>query len=121
MVTLTYLGAERVLPSYNVMGVAKAALEARTRYMARDLARRHSRQRDLRRPDATLAIAGIQGGRGLISTGREWSLMKEDTSMEGIAGCALWLLSDLGRSTTGEVIHVDAGFHVVGLPEGVEA
>ena len=69
----------------------------------------------------TLAIAGIQGGRGLISTGRAWSLMKEDTSMEGIAGCALWLLSDLGRSTTGEVIHVDAGFHVVGLPEGVEA
>jgi hypothetical protein len=59
----------------------------------------------------TLAIAGIQGGRGLIQTGREWSLMKEDTSMEGIAGCALWLLSDLGRSTTGEVIHVDAGFH----------
>jgi enoyl-[acyl-carrier protein] reductase I len=64
----------------------------------------------------TLAIAGIQGGRGLIQTGREWSLMKEDTRMEGIAGCALWLLSDLGLSTTGEVIHVDAGFHVVGVP-----
>jgi len=65
----------------------------------------------------SLAIAGIQGGRGLIQTGREWSVMKEDTSMEGIAGCALWLLSDLGRSTTGEVVHVDAGFHIVGVPD----
>ena len=62
-----------------------------------------------------LAIAGIQGGRGLIQTGREWSVMKEDTTMEGIAGCAMWLLSDLGRSTTGEVIHVDAGFHMMGM------
>jgi enoyl-[acyl-carrier protein] reductase I len=122
MVTLTYLGAERVLPSYNVMGVAKAALEAATRYIARDLGPQGLRVNAISAgPMRTLAIAGIQGGRGLISTGRAWSLMKEDTSMEGIAGCALWLLSDLGRSTTGEVIHVDAGFHVVGLPEGVEA
>lgn len=122
MVTLTYLGAERVLPSYNVMGVAKAALEAATRYMARDLGPSGLRVNAISAgPMRTLALAGIQGGRGLVSTGREWSLMKEDTSMEGIAGCALWLLSDLGRSTTGEVIHVDAGFHVVGLPEGVDA
>jgi enoyl-[acyl-carrier protein] reductase I len=122
MLTLTYLGGERVLPSYNVMGVAKAALEASTRYMARDLGPSGIRVNAISAgPMRTLAIAGIQGGRGLISTGRAWSLMKEDTSMEGIAGCALWLLSDLGRSTTGEVIHVDAGFHVVGLPEGVEA
>jgi enoyl-[acyl-carrier protein] reductase I len=121
MVTLTYLGAERVLPSYNVMGVAKAALEACTRYIARDLGPSGLRANAISAgPMRTLAIAGIQGGRGLISTGRAWSLMKEDTSMEGIAGCALWLLSDLGRSTTGEVIHVDAGFHVVGLPEGLE-
>ena len=121
MITLTYLGSERVLPSYNVMGVAKAALEASTRYIARDLGPSGIRANAISAgPMRTLAIAGIQGGRGLISTGRAWSLMKEDTSMEGIAGCALWLLSDLGRSTTGEVIHVDAGFHVVGLPEGVE-
>jgi len=121
LLTLTYLGAERVLPSYNVMGVAKAALEACTRYMARDLGPAGIRVNAISAgPMRTLAIAGIQGGRGLISTGRAWSLMKEDTSMEGIAGCALWLLSDLGRSTTGEVVHVDAGFHVVGLPEGVE-
>ena len=65
----------------------------------------------------TLLASGIQGGRGLIATGREWSVMKEDTTMEGIADCALWLLSDLGRSTTGEVVHVDAGFHIVGVPD----
>jgi enoyl-[acyl-carrier protein] reductase I len=106
----------------NVMGVAKAALEASTRYIARDLGPKGIRVNAISAgPMKTLALAGIQGGRGLISTGRAWSLMKEDTSMEGIAGAALWLLSDLGRSTTGEVIHVDAGFHVVGLPEGMEA
>jgi enoyl-[acyl-carrier protein] reductase I len=121
LVTLTYLGAERVLPSYNVMGVAKAALEASTRYIARDLGPKGIRANALSAgPMRTLAMAGISGGRGLINTGREWSLMKEDTSMEGIAGAALWLVSDLGRSTTGEVVHVDAGFHVVALPEGVE-
>jgi enoyl-[acyl-carrier protein] reductase I len=118
MVTLSYLGAERVLPSYNVMGVAKAALEASMRYMARDLGPAGIRVNAISAgPMRTLAIAGIQGGRGLIQTGREWSVMKEDTSMEGIAGCALWLLSDLGRSTTGEVVHVDAGFHIVGVPD----
>src|SRR5262249_22142964 len=110
MITLTYLGAERGLPSYNVMGVAKAAPEARTRYTARDLGPAGIRVNAISAgPMKTLAIAGIQGGRGLISTGRAWSLLKQDTSMEGIAGCALWLLSDLGRSTTGEVVHVDAG------------
>jgi enoyl-[acyl-carrier protein] reductase I len=118
MVTLTYLGSERVLPSYNVMGVAKAALEAATRYIARDLGPSGLRVNAISAgPMRTLALAGIQGGRGLVNTGREWSLMKQDTSMEGIAGCALWLLSDLGRSTTGEVVHVDAGFHIVGVPE----
>lgn len=117
MITLTYLGAERVLPSYNVMGVAKAALEASMRYMARDLGAEGIRVNAISAgPMKTLAMAGISGGRGLLSTGRAWSLMKEDTSMEGIAGSALWLLSDLGRSTTGEVVHVDAGFHIVGVP-----
>lgn len=118
MVTLTYLGAERVLPSYNVMGVAKAALEASTRYMARDLGPSGIRVNAISAGAMrTLAIAGITGGRGLIQTGREWSLMKEDTSMEGIAGAALWLVSDLGRSTTGETVHVDAGFHAVAVPD----
>ena len=71
-------------------------------------------------PMRTLAMAGIAGGRSLMSTAKDWSLLKEDTSMEGVAGAALWLLSDLGRSVAGEVIHVDAGFHAVGVPDGVE-
>ena len=118
MITLTYLGAERVLPSYNVMGVAKATLEASMRYMARDLGPSGIRVNAISAgPMRTLAMAGVSGGRGLLSTGRAWSVMKEDTSMEGVAGCALWLLSDIGRSTTGEVVHVDAGFHIVGVPD----
>ena len=100
MITMTYLGSERAIPNYNTMGVAKAALEAATRYIARDL--------------------GPKGIRGMISQGRAMSAMKEDTSMEGVAGCALWLCSDLGLSTTGEIIHVDAGFHMMGLPDGEE-
>jgi len=117
MVTMTYLGAERVVPSYNVMGVAKAALEASTRYIARDLGPAGIRVNAISAgPMRTLAMAGISGGRSLMSTGRDWSLMKEDTKMEGVAGAALYLLSDLGASCTGEVLHVDAGFHVVGVP-----
>jgi enoyl-[acyl-carrier protein] reductase I len=117
MITLTYHGSVKAVTHYNVMGVAKAALEASMRYMARDLGPEGIRVNAVSAGAMrTLAIAGIQGGRGLIATGREWSVMKEDTSMEGIAGCALWLLSDLGRSTTGEVVHVDAGFHIVGVP-----
>ena len=118
MVTLTYLGAERVVPSYNVMGVAKAGLEAATRYAAIDLGPRGIRVNAISAgPMRTLAMAGIRGGKQLMSTGRDWSLLKEDTSMEGVAGCALYLLSPLGRSITGEVVHVDAGFHVVGVPD----
>ena len=69
----------------------------------------------------TLSLAGITGGRSMYAKGRELSALQEDTSMEGVAGCALWLLSDLGRSTTGEVVHVDAGFHMMGLPSQDEA
>jgi enoyl-[acyl-carrier protein] reductase I len=118
MITLTYMGSERAIPNYNVMGVAKAALEASTRYLARDLGLRGIRVNAIS-PGAmrTLSLAGIQGGRGMLAKGRSLSALKQDTSMEGVAGCALWLLSDLGRSTTGEVIHVDAGFHFMGLPD----
>ncbi|HTX48130.1 MAG TPA: SDR family oxidoreductase, partial [Caulobacteraceae bacterium] len=124
MITLTYLGSERAIPNYNTMGVAKAALEAATRYIARDLGPRGIRVNAVS-PGAmrTLSLAGISGGRSMLAEGRRLSAMKEDTSMEGVAGCALWLLSELGRSTTGEIIHVDAGFHMMGLPseeEGAE-
>jgi enoyl-[acyl-carrier protein] reductase I len=116
MITMTYLGSERAIPNYNTMGVAKAALEAATRYIARDLGPRGIRVNAISAGAMrTLSLAGISGGRGMISQGRALSAMKEDTSMEGVAGAALWLCSDLGFSTTGEVIHVDAGFHMMGL------
>jgi len=122
MVTMTYLGSERAIPNYNTMGVCKAALEASTRYIARDLGPRGIRANAISAGAMrTLSLAGIKGGRGMLSEGRVLSALKEDTSMEGVAGCALWLLSDLGRSTTGEVVHVDAGFHMMGLPSEEEA
>jgi enoyl-[acyl-carrier protein] reductase I len=117
MLTLTYLGSERAIPNYNIMGVAKAALEAATRYIARDLGPQGIRVNAISAGAMrTLSLAGISGGRGMLSQGRAPSALKEDTSMEGVAGAALWLLSDLGRSTTGEIVHVDAGFHMMGLP-----
>ncbi len=122
MITMTYLGSERAIPNYNTMGVAKAALEAATRYIARDLGPRGIRVNAISAGAMrTLSLAGISGGRGMISQGRAMSAMKEDTSMEGVAGAALWLCSDLGLSTTGEVIHVDAGFHMMGLAGDEEA
>jgi enoyl-[acyl-carrier protein] reductase I len=121
ILTLTYLGSERAIPNYNTMGVCKAALEASTRYIARDLGPKGIRVNALSAgPMRTLSLAGIKGGRGMLSEGRALSALKEDTSMEGVAGCALWLLSDLGRSTTGEVVHVDAGFHMMALPSEEE-
>ncbi|HEY2661021.1 MAG TPA: enoyl-ACP reductase [Caulobacteraceae bacterium] len=120
MIAMTYLGSERVIPNYNTMGVAKAALEASTRYIARDLGPAGIRVNAISAGAMrTLSLAGISGGRSMVSQGRAFSALKQDTSMEGVAGCALWLLSDLGRSTTGEVVHVDAGFHMIGLPEGL--
>jgi enoyl-[acyl-carrier protein] reductase I len=122
IVTLTYLGSERAIPNYNTMGVAKAALEASVRYVARDLGPAGIRVNAISAGAMrTLSLAGISGGRGMLAEGRRLSALKEDTSMEGVAGCALWLLSDLGRSTTGEVVHVDAGFHMMGLPGDEEA
>jgi enoyl-[acyl-carrier protein] reductase I len=121
IITLTYLGSERAIPNYNTMGVAKAALEAAMRYVARDLGPKGIRVNAISAGAMrTLSLAGISGGRGMLAQGRTLSALKEDTSMEGVAGCALWLLSDLGRSTTGEVVHVDAGFHMMGLPSEEE-
>lgn len=121
IICMSYLGAERTVPSYNVMGLAKAALEASVRYAARDLGVRGIRVNAISAGAMrTLSLAGIRGGKSLMSTGRDWSLLKEDTAMEGVAGCALYLLSPIGRSITGEVVHVDAGFHVVGVPDLAE-
>ena len=118
MVTLTYLGSERTIPNYNVMGVAKAALEASTRYLARDLGPKNIRVNAISAgPIKTLAAAGISSGRHMFSFNRNASPLRDDTDPRGVAGAALYLLSDLGASCTGETHHVDAGFHIVGMPD----
>ena len=121
MITLTYLGSERTIPNYNVMGVAKAALEASTRYIARDLGPDGVRVNAISAgPVKTLAAAGISSGRHMFSFNRTASPLRADTDVKGVAGAALYLLSDLGASCTGEVLHVDAGFHIVGMPDDAE-
>jgi enoyl-[acyl-carrier protein] reductase I len=118
MVTLTYLGSERTVPNYNVMGVAKAALEASMRYIARDLGPKGIRVNAISAgPIKTLAAAGISSGRHMFTFNRRASPLRDDTDVKGVAGAALYLLSDLGASCTGEVLHVDAGFHIVGMPD----
>ncbi len=122
MITLSYLGSERVIPNYNVMGVAKAALEASTRYIARDLGPKGIRVNTISAGAIkTLSLGGIAGARSLLSEGKAWAPMRENTDPVGVAGAALYLLSDLGKSCTGETHHVDAGFHIVGMPEEEEA
>jgi len=118
IVTLTYLGSERTIPNYNVMGVAKAALEASMRYAARDLGPQNIRVNAISAgPIRTLAAAGISSGRHMFSFNRAASPLRDDTDPKGVAGAALYLLSDLGLSCTGETHHVDAGFHIIGMPD----
>ena len=118
MITLTYLGSERVVPNYNVMGVAKAALEACTRYMAADLGPRGIRVNAISAgPIKTLAAAGIGSGRHMFRFNKAASAMQDNTDSKGVAGAALYLLSDLGLSCTGETHHVDGGFHAIGMPQ----
>ena len=118
MVTLTYLGSERVVPNYNVMGVAKAALEASTRYMAADLGPRGIRVNAISAgPIKTLAAAGIGSGRHMFRFIKTAAATQEHTDPMGVAGAALYLLSDLGLSCTGETHHVDGGFHAIGMPQ----
>lgn len=118
MITLTYLGSERVIPNYNVMGVAKAALEASTRYLAADLGPRGIRVNAISAgPIKTLAAAGIGSGRHMFRFNKAASAMQDNTDPMGVAGAALYLLSDLGLSCTGETHHVDGGFHAIGMPQ----
>lgn len=118
MITMTYLGAERVIPNYNVMGVAKAALEACTRYLAADLGPRGIRVNAISAgPIKTLAAAGIGSGRHMFRFNKATAAMQENTELEGVAGAALYLLSSLGTSCTGETHHVDGGFHAIAMPQ----
>jgi enoyl-[acyl-carrier protein] reductase I len=116
LVTLTYYGAERVMPNYNVMGVAKAALEASVRYLAVDLGGQNIRVNAISAgPIKTLAASGIGDFRYILKWNQYNSPLKRNVSIEDVGGAGLYLLSDLGAGVTGEVHHVDCGYHVVGM------
>ncbi|MET4699491.1 enoyl-[acyl-carrier protein] reductase I [Constrictibacter sp. MBR-5] len=116
MVTLTYAGAERVIPHYNVMGVAKAALEASVRYLAVDFGSRGIRVNAISAgPIKTLAASGIGDFRHILKWNEFNAPLERNTTIDEVGGSALYLLSDLGQGVTGEVLHVDSGYHVVGM------
>src|SRR5688572_11311534 len=116
MLTLTYYGAEKVMPHYNVMGVAKAALEASVRYLAVDLGGSGIRVNAMSAgPIKTLAASGIGDFRFILKWNEYNSPLKRTVSIEEVGESGMYLLSDLSRGVTGEVHHVDAGYHVVGM------
>ncbi len=116
MITLTYLGAERVTPHYNVMGVAKAALETSVKYLAVDLGAQNIRVNAISAgPIKTLAAMGIGDFRYILKWNELNSPLKRNTTIEDVGGAGLFLLSELGSGTTGEIMHVDSGYHVVGM------
>ena len=116
MLTLTYYGAEQVMPHYNVMGVAKAALEASVRYLAEDLGKDGIRVNSISAgPIKTLAASGIGDFRYIRKWNELNSPLRRNVSINDVGNSALYLLSDLGAGVTGETHHVDAGYHVVGM------
>jgi len=116
LLTLTYLGAERVMPNYNVMGVAKAALEASVRYLAVDLGNQKIRVNAISAgPIRTLASSGIGDFHYILKWNQYNSPLKRNTTIEDVGGAGVYLLSDLSAGVTGEVHHVDSGYHVVGM------
>ena len=116
LLTLTYLGAERVMPHYNVMGVAKAALEASVRYMAADLGRDDIRVNGISAgPIMTLAANGISDFRYILRWNQLNAPMERNVSLKDVGGSGMYFLSDLSSGVTGEVHHVDCGYHVVGM------
>ena len=116
LLTLSYYGAEKVMPNYNVMGVAKAALEASVRYLAVDLGGGNIRVNAISAgPIKTLAASGIGDFRYILKWNQYNSPLKRNTTLEDVGGSALYLLSDLASGVTGEVLHVDNGYHTVGM------
>ncbi|MFN3613355.1 MAG: enoyl-ACP reductase [Rubrimonas sp.] len=114
--TLTYLGSERVMPNYNVMGVAKAALEASVRYLAADFGPKGIRVNALSPgPMRTLAGSAIGGARRVYKTSADTAPLRRNASLDEVGGAALFLLSPLGGAVTGEIIYVDGGFHAMGM------
>jgi enoyl-[acyl-carrier protein] reductase I len=116
VLTLSYLGSERVFPNYNVMGVAKAALEATVRYLAADVGSKNVRVNAVSAgPIKTLAAAGIKGFSNILHVYPERAPLRRNVETSEVADAAAFLLSDAGRGVTGEVLMVDAGFHVTGM------
>ena len=116
LLTLSFLGSERVMPNYNVMGVAKAALEASVRYLAHDLGPLGIRVNALSPgPMRTLAGSAIAGARKVYRATAANAPLRRNVSMEEVGGAAAFLLSDIGAGITGEVIYVDGGYHVLGM------
>lgn len=116
LLTLSYYGAEKVMPHYNVMGLAKAALEASVRYLAVDLGGDNIRVNAISAgPIKTLAASGIGDFRYILKWNQYNAPLKRNTSLEDVGGSALYLLSDLSSGVTGEVLHVDSGYHIVGM------
>ena len=116
VITLTYFGAEKVVPGYNVMGVAKAALEATVRYLANSLGEKKIRVNAISAgPIKTLAASGIADFRYILKWNEYNSALRRTVTIEEVGAAGLYLLSDLSRGVTGEVHHVDSGYHVVGM------
>ena len=119
IITLTYYGAEKVVANYNVMGVAKAALEASVRYLAADLGPAGVRVNAISAgPVRTLAAAGIAGFKGMYRGFADVAPLRANITPEDVGASALYLASDLSRAVTGEVLYVDGGFNVMGVPTG---
>jgi len=116
IVTLSYLGGERVVPHYNVMGVAKAALEMSVRYLAADLGPKGIRVNAISAgPIKTLAASGVHGLSKMLEYHRTHAPLRKNTEQDEVGDAALFLVSPLSRGVTGEVLHVDGGFHVMGM------
>jgi enoyl-[acyl-carrier protein] reductase I len=116
LLTLTYYGAEKVMPHYNVMGIAKAALEASVRYLAADLGRTGIRVNAISAgPIKTLAASGISDFRYILRWNEYNSALRRNVTIDDVGGAGLYLLSDLSRGVTGEIHHVDSGYHVQGM------
>jgi enoyl-[acyl-carrier protein] reductase I len=116
LITLTYFGAERVMPHYNVMGVAKAALETSVRYMAEDLGKENIRVNAISAgPMKTLAASGIGDFRYILKWNEYNSPLRRNVNQEDIGGAGVYLLSDLSSGVTGEIHHVDCGYNIVGM------
>jgi len=116
MITLTYYGAEKVMPHYNVMGVAKAALESSVRYLAADLGNDKIRVNSVSAgPIKTLAASGIGDFRYILKWNQYNSPLRRNVTLDDVGGCGVYLLSDLSAGVTGETHHVDCGYHVVGM------